>query len=236
MEKERIDKRLLLGIVIACIGFALLAKNFGFFSFELQRYFFRWEMILIGLGLIFIASNSNRSTGIILLFIGGAFYSADIWNLHFNFWQLFLPSLLILAGVMIIFRDRINMPIGKRVFENDENHIDETAIFGGGDRVVVSQHFQGGKVTAVFGGLNFDMLKARLEPGKNVIDVFCLFGGMKIAVPDDWNIKIRITSIFGGFSDKRRIGALEKGLDGETQLIVTGLALFGGGEIASYLD
>jgi predicted membrane protein len=236
MEKDRIDKRLLLGIIIVLTGLLLLAKNFGFIGHGLQHYIFRWEMILIVLGLIFITNRSNRSTGIILLFIGGAFYVADIWNLHLNFWQLFLPSLLILAGVMIIFKDKINAPWGKTVFADDENHIDETAVFGGGDRVVRSQNFKGGKVTAVFGGLNYDMLKARLEPGQNVIDVFCLFGGMKLVIPDDWNIKIRVTSIFGGFSDKRHITSPEKPLSAETQLTITGLAIFGGGEIASYFD
>jgi len=236
MEKEKLDKRLLLGIFVVLAGLLLLAKNFGLLSYTLHHYFFRWEMILIGLGLVFIISRSNRSTGIILLFIGSAFYISDIAGLHFNFWQLFLPALLILAGVLIIFRNKIDGSWGKKVITDDENQIDDTAIFGGGDRIVRSQHFKGGKVTAVFGGSSFDMLKARMEPGKNIIDVFCLFGGMKLIIPDDWNIKIRVMSIFGGFSDKRRIAAPEASLNQETQLIITGLVIFGGGEINSYFD
>jgi len=236
MEKERIDKRLLLGVIIVLTGLALLAKNFGFLNYELQHYIFRWEVILITLGLIFVVNRSDRTTGIVLLFIGGAFYLNDVWDLNINFWQLFLPALLILAGIMIIFRDRINAPWGKTVFTDDENHIDETAVFGGGDRIVRSQSFKGGKVTAVFGGLNYDMLKAKLQPGQNAIDVFCLFGGMKLVVPDDWNIKIRVTSIFGGFSDKRHFASPEKPLNPDTQLFITGFAMFGGGEIASYMD
>jgi len=236
MEKERVDKRMVLGIVIVLAGLLVLAKNFGVIGHGLQHYIFRWEVILIALGLVFITNRSNRTTGIILLFIGGAFYLNDIWNLHINFWQLFLPALLILAGVMIIFRDKINAPWGKTVFADDESHIDETALFGGGDRVVRSQTFKGGKVTAVFGGLNYDMLKAKLQPGQNVIDVFCLFGGMNFAIPDDWNIKIRVTSIFGGFSDKRHLTTPEKPLNPETQLVITGIAMFGGGEIASFMD
>ena len=236
MERERIDKRMLLGIFIIIAGLLVLAKNFGFVSHGLEHYIFRWEMILIVLGMILIANRSNRGTGIILLFIGGAFYFTDVWNLHLNFWQVFIPCLLILAGLLIIFRDRINAPWGKTVLANDDNYIDETAVFGGGDRVVRSQSFKGGRVTAIFGGMNYDMLKAKLHPGQNIIDVFCLFGGMKLVVPDDWNIKIRVTSVFGGFSDKRHIAASEKNVNTDTQLIVTGIAIFGGGEIASYLD
>ncbi len=236
MEKERVDKRMLLGIVIVVAGLLVLARNFGFISHGLEHYIFRWEMILIALGLVLLANRSNRATGIILLFIGGAFYFTDIWNLHLNFWQLFIPALLILSGILIIFRDRINAPWGKTVFGDDENHIDETAVFGGGDRVVSSQTFKGGKITAIFGGMNYDMLKARLQPGQNVIDVFCLFGGFKLALPDDWTVKIRVTSIFGGFSDKRRIATAEKSSNPDTQLVITGIAMFGGGEIASYID
>jgi predicted membrane protein len=79
------------------------------------------------------------------------------------------------------------------------------------------------------------MLKAQLEPGTNVIDVFCLFGGTKLIIPEDWNVKIRVTSIFGGFSDKRHIMP-ETRISEETQLVITGLTMFGGGDIKSYPD
>jgi predicted membrane protein len=235
MEKERIDKRLMLGIFILLAGILLLANNFGVLHPELQHYFFRWEMILIVLGLVFIISRGNRTTGIIMLFIGLAFYARDIFHLNFNFWQLFLPTLLILAGLMVMFRNKIDRYWARTPLSDEENQIDDTAVFGGGDRLMRSQNFKGGRITAVFGGSSFDMRKARLAPGTNVIDVFCLFGGTKFIIPDDWNIKVRVTSIFGGFSDKRQI-LPETRTNEETQLIITGLAIFGGGEIRSYPD
>jgi len=235
MEKERIDKRLLLGIFIILAGILLLAKNFGFFGPMLHRYIFRWEMILIVLGLVFTINQGNRTTGIILLFVGSAFYIRDIFHLNFNFWQLFLPALLILSGIMIMFRNKIDRFWARSPLTDEENQIDATDIFGGGDRIMRSHHFKGGRITAVFGGSTFDMLKAKLEPGTNVIDVFCLFGGTKLIIPDDWNVKIRVISIFGGFSDKRHIMA-ETRINEETQLVITGLAMFGGGDIKSYPD
>jgi predicted membrane protein len=235
MEKEKIDKRLLVGVFIILAGILLLAKNFGIMGPALNHYFFRWEMILIGLGLIFTINPGNRTTGIILLFVGLAFYTRDIFHLDFNFWQLFLPALLILAGIMVMFRNKIDSLWARNPLSDEENQIDDTAVFGGGDRLMRSQHFKGGRITAIFGGSSFNMLKAKLEPGMNVIDVFCLFGGTKFIIPDDWNIKIRVTSIFGGFSDKRHI-LPETHSNDETQLIITGLAIFGGGEIKSYPD
>jgi predicted membrane protein len=235
MEKEKIDKRLLLGIFVILGGILLLANNFGILSPVLYQYIFRWEMILIGLGLVFTINRGNRTTGIILIFIGAAFYFRDIFHLNFNFWQLFLPTLLILAGILIMFRNKIDRFCVRTPLSDEVNQIDDTAVFGGGDRLMRSQHFKGGRITAVFGGSSFDFRKASLEPGTNTIDVFCIFGGTKLIIPDDWNIKIRVMSIFGGFSDKRHISP-EIRTNEETQLIITGLAIFGGGEIKSYPD
>ncbi len=115
-----------------------------------------------------------------------------ILHYSFTFWQIFWPGVLIFAGLMIIFRHRLDRhDWTKRGLITDDSVIDEMAVFGGGDRVVTSQSFKGGKVTTVFGGLNFDMLKAKMAPGDNHIDVFCLFGGMKLIVPEGWNVKIQ---------------------------------------------
>lgn len=234
-ETKHRDNRLILGIGIVLVGLLFLANNFGWLDYEIRRYLFRWEVVLIVLGLIMLAGRSNKTTGVILLFIGGAFYLRDLMGFDFTFWEVFWPSLLILAGLLIIFRHRIDRSADQSLL-NDENSIDEIAVFGGGDRVVTSQHFQGGKVTTIFGGLNYNMLKAKLAPGENVIDVFCLFGGMKIIVPESWTVKIRVMSIFGGFSDKHRFKIPETNVDQGAYLIIRGTAIFGGGEIKSYFD
>lgn len=234
-EQRHRDHRFLLGVAILVVGLLFLAKNFGWIDYEIRRYIFRWEVVLIVLGFIFLAGRTNRTTGVIMLFIGGALYLRDILGYNFTFWEIFWPSLLILAGFLIIFRHRIDRSPDRRLTA-DENIIDEMAIFGGGDRVVTSQQFQGGKVTTIFGGLNYNMVKAKLAPGENVIDVFCLFGGMKLIVPEGWTVKIRVMSIFGGFSDKHRYRYPESSQEQGSQLIIRGTAIFGGGEIKSYFD
>jgi len=236
MEKRNFDHRLWLGVGAILLGILVLANNFGIFDYEIRRYFLRWEVLLMFLGVIFISGRQKRSTGIILLVIGAVFYLRDFLDYNFNFWQVFWPSLLIFAGLMIIFRHRLDRDSFNKRIASDDSVIDEMAIFGGGDRVVSSQNFQGGKVTTVFGGLNYDMLKARLAPGENYIDVFCLFGGMKLVVPEDWPVKIRVMSFFGGFSDKHRFRSSEQSAGSASQLIIKGIVIFGGGEIKSYFD
>lgn len=236
METRHYDKRLWLGIIIVLAGLFFLANNFGMLDYQLRRYLFRWEVLLMGLGLVFLLGDRNKTTGIILLLVGGVFYLKDFLHWHFNFWQLFWPSLLIFIGVMIIFRHRLDRDWHDRKVVSNGDILDEMAIFGGGDRVITSQQFKGGRVTTVFGGLNFDMLRAKLNPGKNYIDVFSVFGGMKLMVPEDWTVKVQVVSIFGGFGEKHRYIKRDVASGEETQLIIKGTVIFGGGEIKRYLD
>lgn len=236
METKHYDRRLWIGIIIVLAGLFFLADNFGVLDYEFHRYLFRWEVLLMALGLVFLLGDRNKTTGIILLAIGGAFYLRDFLHWHFNFWQLFWPSLLILIGVLIIFRHRLDRDWHDRTIVSNGDVVDEMAIFGGGDRIINSQQFKGGRVTTVFGGLNFDMLRARLAPGKNYIDVLCIFGGMKIMAPEDWTIKVQVVSVFGGFGEKHRYVKRETSSEQETQLIIKGTVIFGGGEIKRYLD
>jgi predicted membrane protein len=236
-DRRHTDRRLWMGVAIILFGLVLLSNNLHILNYELQHYIFTWEVILIVLGLVFISGRGNRSTGIIMLVIGGAFYLKNVLNIiDFNFWTVFWPAMLILAGLMIIFRHHFDRHPEKKTLLDGEHIIDEVAVFGGGDRVLTSQQFQGGKVTAIFGGLNYNMLKAKLAPGENYLDVFCLFGGMKLVVPEGWTVKIRVMSLFGGFSDKQRFRMPELKMDQDAQLIIKGTVIFGGGEIKSYFD
>jgi predicted membrane protein len=236
-HRHHTERHLWLGIIIILVGIILLSKNLNFLSYEIQRYVLNWEMLLIVIGLVSIIFKGRRTSGMILLLVGGIFYLKNILNvIDFSFWTVFWPVILIAAGIMIIFRHHIDHHHEKKTEVSDDNTIDEIAVFGGGDRLINSQEFQGGKITTIFGGLNFNMLKAKMAPGENVIDVFCMFGGMKLIVPEGWTVKIKVMSFFGGFSDKHRYRLPESNKDESAQLVIKGTVFFGGGEIKSYLD
>ena len=84
-------------------------------------------------------------------------------------------------------------------------YIDYVNVFSGGDRQIVSQNFRGGKISAVFGGIELDLTKAKLAPGVSVLEIACVFGGATIIVPDDWYVTIEVTPVLGGFSDSRKL-------------------------------
>jgi len=120
------------------------------------------------------------------------------------------------------------IPVGEGI-----DFIDDSAIFGGGDKVITSKNFRGGKLTAIFGGSKIDFRSATLAKGSNVLDVFFMFGGSKLIIPTNWDIKIEVSSIFGGFSDKRRLRPDEV-RDPSRELVIKGVTLFGGGDIEGF--
>jgi hypothetical protein len=150
---------------------------------------------------------------------------------------LFLPGMLIIFGLAVIFGARRHGGKGsyfdpkKKV--SGEDYLDDVAVFGGGDRVIHSQNFKGGKITNIFGGSKYDMSGSKLATGSQHLEVIMIFGGSKFIIPEGWDVKVQLTPIFGGFSDKRVRSIVEK--DPDRTLIISGVAIFGGGEIVNYI-
>ncbi|MCK5168531.1 MAG: hypothetical protein KAQ75_01525 [Bacteroidales bacterium] len=228
MESNRNIGRGIIGIVLILIGVAFIGRTLDFFPRQIMHYVFSWEMILIVLGVIFISTRENKTTGWILLIIGLMFLIPDVVHVPYSIRRLFWPSVLIIIGLLIIFR---STQVRRRPEKsNSLDYIDDIAILGGGDRVVTSDNFKGGNITALFGGSKIDLTKSTLAPGQNVIDVFCMFGGSTILVPENWNIKLEVVSILGGFSDKRRVRTSTT-MDVGKEIVIKGFVMFGGGEI-----
>jgi predicted membrane protein len=234
MEHKSHDKRLFIGLIILLIGAALLASNFGLFSYEIKRYFFRWEMILIGVGFFSILANENKAFGVIVLAVGGVFYARDFLHFHYNFWELFFPAMLIVIGLVVIFHHKTHRNI--RTFKkslSSDDMLDEISILGGSEKIINSNNFQGGKMTSIFGGQKIILSRSKLAPGKNELELFAVFGGFELIIPEDWKVNVNITPIFGGFSDKRLPNPnKDQGFDRE--LTIIGTVIFGGGEIKSF--
>ena len=220
------------------LGLFLIADMADIVPWRMRDYIFTWQALLIFLGLIFLSNKENKGTGVILIAVGAFFLLPRFFELPHYWRSLFWPSMLILLGLVVIFGGRRHHG-GRKAFSGNtsrsssEDYLDDVAIFGGGDRTVNSQQVKGGKITHIFGGSKYDFSKARLAPGTNNLELVMAFGGTKLIVPEEWEIKIEVTSVFGGFSDKRVRSIVEK--DREKTLIITGVNVFGGGEIVNYL-
>lgn len=232
MENQHSAKRLLIGIFVLLFGALLLAKNLGILNYEISQYIFNWRMILVVIGIINLSIHSDKTPGVVLLFIGIALYLPEFFDFHFNFWQLFWPSILILIGIMLILRKNVFGTCEKKPDVDSGDVVDEVNVFGGSEKFIQSDAFQGGRVTCIFGGSNLNLARSKLAKGKMYIDMFAVFGGMKLILPDDWKVKIQVVSIFGGFKDGRLSSKMD--YDNESELIIKGFVLFGGGEIKSF--
>lgn len=211
-----------------------MLRYYNLLPWDLPHYVFSWKSLLVVLGIVFMITEKNKTTGIILFLLGSVFVTGEIMDMRF--WEVVrfaIPLVLIVAGLAILIRKptftkrEINIPEGADI--ND--YINEVNIFGGGEKKLKTQNFKGGQITSIFGGSEIDMRYAQLAPGVNAIDMLCVFGGTSIRVPEGWEIKTEVSAIFGGFSDERKLEKKDVIENPERILYIKGLVLFGGGEI-----
>ena len=234
------------GFIIVIIGFAFLLNNMGL---NIPRWIFSWSNFLIALGVfIGVRRNFKGIAWLILILIGAYNTLSNIPGLDLDLSKYALGIGLVIVGGFLIFRPKDAFVFKKKPKDKhkadfgfdaaadqkttDNNDvIDVMAVFGGSNQTVYSKNFQGGDITAVFGGADIVMTQADF-PETVSLDVTAVFGGIKLIVPQNWAIKSNVTALFGSVEDKRShvmpVAEMKK------TLILDGTALFGGIEIKSF--
>lgn len=94
------SSRILAGAIIIFFGILLLANQLDL-NIVFPRWLFKWEMILIIIGL-FIGGSSGfkNQSSYILIGIGGIFLIDDLFRI--NFWQVIFPAGIIALGIWLI--------------------------------------------------------------------------------------------------------------------------------------
>jgi len=153
---------------------------------------------------------------------------------HFS-WAQFWPLLFIAAGLMALWSalQARNVLLGKPSAEDSDprTSLDENAIFGGVQKRVNGREFRGGRLQALFGGIEIDLRDADLAENEAVIYANATFGGIELRVPETWFVVVRGQGVFGGYNDSTRYVAPVDPEKAKKTLIVLGTALFGGVEI-----
>ncbi len=226
-NNSKIQANTLIGIVIILVGGLFLARNFGLFPEDYLEQLFRWQIFALLIGTVIYFSSNNKSVGLTILIIGLLGLLPNIW-----------PIIFIATGGYIIYKNmhKPNVDINNTAsseYTAANHRIRDTSIFGGGKKSHQINNFCGGNITAIFGGLEINMMDSTLADGANKLEVLFLFGGSSIILPPDWNVSIQTISVFGGFKDKRIIQHNQE-FDANKQLIITGIILFGGGDIKNY--
>jgi predicted membrane protein len=236
-NSNKIDKRILLGGILIFLGGLFLLNTMNVLDFRFTNVIFSWPFIMLVIGLFVLVNTEKKFLGGVLSGIGALFLIPRVFPQIDYDGGIIIPIFLIILGVYIILKKRKSDPAS--VFNSDSSRvnkdkIDDVSIFGGGTKIISSNNFQGGNITAIFGGSEINLINCQLAEGENVLDVLCVFGGTTIILPKEWNIVINVTSVLGGFSNKA-IRNPSIVIDQSRTLHIKGLAMFGGGEVKTYL-
>lgn len=229
--KEKLSgKTILLGGILILAGLLVLLANLDVLAFDFNLGDW-WPLILIVLGVVHLVESRNPFdfSGLFLLLLGGVFLAAELdvlrWGDVWRWW----PAVLILIGVSILFRGKPAMLPGsvRSAAPTAESCLRVNNILAGSDRRVTSQEFKGGDVANVLGGVEIDLLEAKLAPGEWLLTVSSVLGGVDIRLPRDWRLEVQPTTMLGGVDDHTRQNPDAAG----GKLIIRASALLGGVEI-----
>ena len=228
------SKRVTWGILLIIAGLLLFLNEMNLFDFgDLVSTY--WPSILIILGLVGLLSrDSSKLSNLILIAIGLFFQLRKLGYITVSIWQVFWPSILIIIGLSIIFekgtsKHKSEVDPEKWEKENivNEDIVDYFTIFSGIENTNYSKNFKGGKLSAIFGGIELDLRDADISNGTAVISAAAIFGGIEIIVPPHWNVEVKATPILGGVEKNTKYNKDENA----PILKIDGVAIFGGIEI-----
>ena len=211
--------RLFFGLLIVAVGTVLLLDNAG--TLDAGEIFGTWwPAIVILAGILTFAANPRHwPVALIITAVGLAFLlsNLDIVDLG-NF---IIPAAIILVGLLVLF----GRGLGARTEAGDR--VNSFNVFSGSEIASHSKQFQGGSISAVFGGAEVDLRDTVPAPGAE-LDVFAAFGGVEVTVPAGWNVVTRGLPLFGGIENATAKDPVSA--DAPT-LAVNATVLFGGLEI-----
>lgn len=229
------SSKFVVGTILILVGVLFLLQSFNLLPFEVGSIIFSWRFIIFIIGVIILINSENKTFGIILTAFGSILLLQKIFtDIDIN--SKFIWGVIIIGlGIYIIVRSSRIKFYSKTDGQSNKtstDFLDDLAIFGGGEKVITSENFKGGNITAIFGGSEIDLTSCKLAEGNNILNVTAIFGGTTIIVPKDWNVILNLTPIFGGFSNKIRREP-NAAVDQTRTLLIKGVAIFGGGEVKS---
>lgn len=187
--------RRLLGAVLVALGLVFLADRAG--VTDAGTLLAAWWPVVFVLAAVLalrdrpprpVAAATSAVIGLVLLSVTTGLVSTTVLAL---FW----PIVLIAVGVWFLLGRRVH-----RTVVDSGDAVTATVLFSGHELVNASPQLQGGTITALFGGVDLNLVRAMPAPDA-VLDVTVLFGGVDVTVPDDWRVLIDGPAVFGGYEN-----------------------------------
>jgi predicted membrane protein len=237
--------RVTFGLFIVVFGVAMLLDNLHLIEARNIIRFWPAAMVVVGLSYLFRKeSSSERLFGGLLTLVGLVLLSGPMFGINVDIWR-FWPLAIVFIGIMIVSRAfqkpeesvaKVQVVFGgsgqgttgsatsdaPRAGSQDTTY-SEVAIWSGIEKRVASPAFKRADLTAVMGGIEFDLRQAGADQGHAVIEVFAVWGGIEIIVPPDWAVSNKVTAIMGGVEDQSSGTQMAR-----SRLTVQGVVLMGG--------
>lgn len=215
---------LVIGIGLVILGCLMILEQLTFTGFGIRtiRY---WPIIIVAVGVVKILESKFRGMGGWIIVTAGLLlfaHSISGQSIGGMIW----PALLMIAGIFSVMHAVKRHRKVPPELHKSGDFVRGTAIFGGFNHKPIGGYFDGGEITAMFGGFELDLRQTKMKSDMARIDVFCLFGGGEIRIPEGWDVMVR-ASIFAGAVDNKTIG--RPATDTECpKLLITGSIMFGG--------
>lgn len=220
--RARIPK-LVLGLGVLAVGVLFTLDNLGLvYARDLVIY---WPLILIAVGVAQLFAGTRQ-----MIACGSVFILAGAWILAYNLgytdlepWIFFWPVVLVLIGVNLVLG-----ALGRRGEQDvdSDSFVNGFAIWSGLERQFDSPNFRGGDLTAIMGGCEIDLRRAKIQGEPPTLRVFAFWGGIDVIVPEEWKVDFRVFPFMGGAADET---ATPESSSAPT-LVVKGMAIMGGVE------
>jgi predicted membrane protein len=232
---------IIFGILLILAGLLFLSFNFGWIDSALKSVIFSWPMLFIVFSIMSF-SKKDYAFGSVWLIAGlffllprlSAAYPGYFTGIDSDFTRVYWPLLLIIVGIVIVFsvlsgKNRKggfcgHHPMQTQSTESSDGVINKSVTFGGSESIFLDPVFNGGNISAVFGGVVLDLRKTSLPEGETYLDIYAVFGGVELYIPDNWLVETKIQTVLGGVEDKRFISQT----DHSRKLILLGNLTFGG--------
>lgn len=193
--------RIIIGLLLIILGAGFLLDKLDILNFsDLLSDWWALIFVIIGLVQLFKRNRGSALPGLFFILLGVVLLGRKVADI--NVLEYFWPVLIIVIGFLFIFRKRKNRRFEGRKQIELKNVLKNTTIFSGSDIRSNSQKFEGGEVTAVFGGTKIDLRDVRLAEGGAHLELNVVFGGITLIIPQNMQIEASGTPLFGGWEDK----------------------------------
>ena len=224
MNKQR--SQFIIASVLIVLGVIFLMGNLDIIDVDIGDLIATWwPLILISLGVAGIFQARATPIGSIFLVVIGVVFL--LITLDVAGFDILWPVVIIGAGLWILFQNRVSRRF--TAAEVDQDSVNVSALFSGSEQRITAQSFQGGNVSATFGGVELDLRAARLAESP-VLNVNVLMGGVELHIPDEWLVNVNGSPIFGAIECSRPQPAAT---DGAPTLTINASVAFGGLDIKS---